>query len=402
MKGEPSLLTTRSPSPSQSNHSTEQLWEIALGQLQLQMTRATFESWVKDTHIVSQNGDMLVVGTKSDFAKDWLENRLYTTVSRTVTNILGRSVTVSFVVDPGNGTSPKPVEVPSEESSDLALEGEAETALTPGQVIAKANYYKGYYERGGTGYSQLAHHTTYFWMPLLGPAFFLWKLLESNDPRSLKSIGPNYWSLPKKYSYTELATRLNRRHGRYIAGDTLECEQSRLARKIGQPLNCEGDCCGSPSYDLLRLKPHPKRQGLICQHWKLGLLETLRQEGLAAVELNPGERKPTIQIWQMLPIITPQQYARLSSQLQSDYDIWLDHYGHLFDIPNRQTWQAILEPSLVPLMPGYDQVQVVDSFDQRRKKQEFLEHAYPNPNFVPGMAHNSSEALDVAECSVSK
>jgi len=135
MKGEPSLLTTRSPGPSQSNHSAEQLWEIALGQLQLQMTRATFESWVKDTHIVSQNGDMLVVGTKSDFAKDWLENRLYTTVSRTVTNILGRSVTVSFVVDPDNGTSLKPVEVPLEESSDLTFEAEAETTLTHGHLF---------------------------------------------------------------------------------------------------------------------------------------------------------------------------------------------------------------------------------------------------------------------------
>jgi|GEM_PF-2997061 len=31
------------------------------------------------------------------------------------------------------------------------------------------------------------------------------------------------------------------------------------------------------------------------------------------------------------------------------------------------------------LLWGNDQVQVVDSFDQRLKKQEFLEHAYPNP-----------------------
>ena len=239
-------------------------------------------------------------------------------------------------------------------------------------------------------------------MPLLGPAFFLWKLLESNNPRSLKAIGPNYWSLPKKYSYTELATKLNRRHSRYISGDTLECEQSRLVRKTGQPLKCQEDCCGSPTYDLLRLKPHPKGQGLICQHWKLGLLEILRQEGLAAVELNPEERKPTIQIWRMLPIITPQQYARLSSQLQSDYDDGLDHYGHLFDIHDRQSWQAISEPSLAPLMPGYDQVQVVDSFDQRRKKQDFLEHAYPNPNFVPCMAHNSSEPLDFSDSIISK
>ena len=62
----------------------------------------------------------------------------------------------------------------------------------------------------------------------------------------------------------------------------------------------------------------------------------------------------------------------------------------------------VLWRSLVPLMPGYDQVQVVDSFDQRRKKQEFLEHAFPNPNFVPCMAHNSSDPLEFTEDMVSE
>jgi len=380
----------------------EKIWQTVLGQLQLQMTQATFDTWVKETYLVARNGSSLTVGVKSAFAKDWLEHRLFTTINRTVTHILGQPMKISFVVEPDLIPAPHLVEDSETPDEDLSAETAPDHDRSPGQVIAQANYYKGFYEKGGAGYSQLAHHTTYFWMPLLGPAFFLWKLLESNDPRSLKAIGPDYWSLPKKYSYTELATKLNRCHSRYISGDALECEQSRLARKLGQPLKGEGDCCSSPTYELLRLKPHPKRQGLICQHWKLGLLEILRQEGLAAVELNPGERKPAIQIWRMLPIITPQQYARLSSQLQSDYDIWLEQYGHLFDVPDRQTWQSISEPSLVPLLPGYDQVQVTDSFDQRRKKQEFLEHAVPNPNFVPCMAHNSSDPLEFTDDTVSE
>jgi hypothetical protein len=112
------------------------------------------------------------------------------------------------------------------------------------------------------------------------------------------------------------------------------------------------------------------------------LLDVLRQEGLAAVELNTGERKPTIQIWRMPPIITPHQYARLNEQIQSDYDDWLDKFGHLFGISDRKTWRAIEEPTLVPLMPGYDQAQVIDNFDQRRKKQEFLKNACPNSHYV--------------------
>ena len=78
---------------------TEQIWQAALGQLQMQMTQATFDTWVKDTRIVSKNNGTLVVGTKSAFAKDWLENRLFTTINRTVSNILGHPVDLQFVVD---------------------------------------------------------------------------------------------------------------------------------------------------------------------------------------------------------------------------------------------------------------------------------------------------------------
>lgn len=77
----------------------DHVWQTTLGQLQLQMTRATFDTWVKDTRIISHNDDQLVIGTKNPFAKDWLENRLTTTISRTVANVLGRPVSIQFEVD---------------------------------------------------------------------------------------------------------------------------------------------------------------------------------------------------------------------------------------------------------------------------------------------------------------
>lgn len=76
------------------------IWQTTLGQLQMQMTQATFDTWVKDTHIASHEGDKLIIGTKSAFAKDWLENRLAGTISRTVKNVVGYPVELEFVVDP--------------------------------------------------------------------------------------------------------------------------------------------------------------------------------------------------------------------------------------------------------------------------------------------------------------
>jgi chromosomal replication initiator protein len=80
----------------------DQVWQIALGQLQMQMTQATFDTWVKNTHVVSKNEDSLVIGTKSAFAKDWLENRLFATISRTVTSIVGRAIDIKFIVEANN------------------------------------------------------------------------------------------------------------------------------------------------------------------------------------------------------------------------------------------------------------------------------------------------------------
>ncbi|MBN1995292.1 MAG: chromosomal replication initiator protein DnaA [Anaerolineae bacterium] len=81
----------------------DQVWQTALGQLQMQMTQATFDTWVKNTHIVAQDKDILTVGTKSAFAKDWLENRLLATINRTVTGIMGYPVDIKFIVDAEGG-----------------------------------------------------------------------------------------------------------------------------------------------------------------------------------------------------------------------------------------------------------------------------------------------------------
>ncbi len=61
----------------------EQVWQAALGELQLQMTRATYDTWLRDTILVSSDDDTFVIGLKNAYARDWLENRLRTTIQRT-------------------------------------------------------------------------------------------------------------------------------------------------------------------------------------------------------------------------------------------------------------------------------------------------------------------------------
>ena len=81
----------------------EQAWQSVLGQLQMDMPRASFDTWVRDTKPVSYQDGTLVIGVRNAYARDWLENRLASTVSRLLVGIMNASVSVNFVVN-GNET----------------------------------------------------------------------------------------------------------------------------------------------------------------------------------------------------------------------------------------------------------------------------------------------------------
>ncbi len=85
----------------------EQAWQAALGELQLQLTKATFDTWLKSTYVVSYEDNTFLIGVRNGYAKDWLENRLLTTIKRTLTGVVNHAVTVRFIVRPkrSNGVS---------------------------------------------------------------------------------------------------------------------------------------------------------------------------------------------------------------------------------------------------------------------------------------------------------
>ncbi len=76
----------------------QQVWKAVLGELQMQMTRATFDTWVKNTSVVSYADGVFVIGVPNTYAVEWLENRLLGTIKRTVMNIVKRSVELRFIV----------------------------------------------------------------------------------------------------------------------------------------------------------------------------------------------------------------------------------------------------------------------------------------------------------------
>ncbi len=101
-----------------------EIWNTALDELQYKMTKATFDTWVRPTHAIRMDSGAMLVGVHSPYAKEWLENRLHTTIERTVTGILGRTMEVRYVVkDKPNGHTHEPLEtqpmLEENESADM-------------------------------------------------------------------------------------------------------------------------------------------------------------------------------------------------------------------------------------------------------------------------------------------
>jgi chromosomal replication initiator protein len=93
----------------------DQIWRAALGELQLQMTRPTFDTWLKNTRAISYEDGTLIIGVHNAYAKDWLENRLMSIIKRTLVGIVGRTVEARFVLDvktPGEDDPPPLLQSP--------------------------------------------------------------------------------------------------------------------------------------------------------------------------------------------------------------------------------------------------------------------------------------------------
>jgi chromosomal replication initiator protein len=76
----------------------KQVWRAALGELQVSLSPANYETWLRDTHLVEVDDQRFRIAVPNGFAKDWLEGRYRPLISQTLAKIVGYSVQVEFTV----------------------------------------------------------------------------------------------------------------------------------------------------------------------------------------------------------------------------------------------------------------------------------------------------------------
>jgi chromosomal replication initiator protein len=110
----------------------EQAWQAAVGQLQMEMPKATFDTWVRPIELIAYEDGLFMMGVQNAYARDWLESRLSSTVTRLLTGIMNRTVGVNFVVwqDSHDGQEVQPPDEPETDTPDFSLPSETFPATT--------------------------------------------------------------------------------------------------------------------------------------------------------------------------------------------------------------------------------------------------------------------------------
>ncbi len=74
------------------------IWQTALGQLQLQVNATSFVTFLKETSGGDFDGSCFTVVAPNAFAREYLDGRLSSTIKRTLVEIVGGPLDVRFIV----------------------------------------------------------------------------------------------------------------------------------------------------------------------------------------------------------------------------------------------------------------------------------------------------------------
>ncbi len=97
-------------------------WNAAFHQLEMQLDRASFDTWLRGAELLGVEGEdgvgyCFVIGVRNTFARDMLQHRLYRNVRRVLGDVYGKAVELRFEV-----TKPEPSK--PAESRDLVADDE--------------------------------------------------------------------------------------------------------------------------------------------------------------------------------------------------------------------------------------------------------------------------------------
>jgi len=79
----------------------QEIWQIALGEIELSISTANFITWFKNTSIVSVKDGKIIIGVPNGFTREWLENKYNKLILQTLRNTIKNIRGISYVIGTG-------------------------------------------------------------------------------------------------------------------------------------------------------------------------------------------------------------------------------------------------------------------------------------------------------------
>lgn len=76
----------------------EENWNRAFSQLEIQLDRASFDTWVRAAHFLKFEDNIYTIGVPNQYARDMLQHRLYRDVRRVLMSCVGQPTEILFEV----------------------------------------------------------------------------------------------------------------------------------------------------------------------------------------------------------------------------------------------------------------------------------------------------------------
>ncbi len=119
-----------------------QIWQAALGAIQLQTSRQDYETWLRGTALLALDGGLATVGTASAFHKEGLENRFMAPVRRSLGDVVGYPVQVRVIIANGQA-GPSAISAPPADDgggSERAVQLDLSSAMRTGMLNPKYTF----------------------------------------------------------------------------------------------------------------------------------------------------------------------------------------------------------------------------------------------------------------------
>src|SRR5512140_3329723 len=73
-------------------------WLATLGQLQIQLNRSTYDTWLRHAEFLGYEDGRFVITVPHAYAKDWIERHLLASMTRTLSDIFQRPCEIQVIV----------------------------------------------------------------------------------------------------------------------------------------------------------------------------------------------------------------------------------------------------------------------------------------------------------------